>query len=288
MKRPTTGSSGSIPLKKGYLDYSSRSLVVGVINVTPDSFSDGGHFYDPIIAIQHGTRLVREGADALDVGGESTRPGAEPLPVAEELERVLPVIQGLVQEVKVPIAVDTYKAEVAGRSLEAGATIVNDISALRFDPEMADVVVQHQAAVVLMHMQGTPRDMQQDPHYEDLLDEVYTFLQGRIDEAQSRGIPSKKIIIDPGIGFGKTLGHNLLLIKHLSHFQSLRKPILLGTSRKSFIGHVLGTPVDEREEGTAATVAVGIWNGAQIVRAHDVRRAVRVARMTDAILRAEL
>ena len=185
---------------------------------------------------------------------------------------------------EIPLSVDTCKAEVAARALEAGATLVNDISALRFDPEMIDVVVQHRAPVVLMHMRGTPKDMQRDPQYDDLLGEVHAFLQERIHWAQGKGVAQDRIIVDPGIGFGKTLAHNLAIIKHLAHFRSLGKPILLGTSRKAFIGRILDAEVEQREEGTAATVAVGIWNGANIVRVHDVSKMVAIARMTDAIL----
>jgi dihydropteroate synthase len=277
---------GFLPLKGTVLDYASSTLIMGVINVTPDSFSDGGRFYDSTMAIQHGRKLARDGADIIDVGGESTRPGSCGISSAEELRRVIPVIEALVREVEVPISIDTYKADVAARAFEAGAAMLNDISALRFDPEMADVVVKHGAAVVLMHMKGTPMDMQTDPRYDDVLEEVRTFLQDRIDVAQERGIPPEKIIVDPGIGFGKTVEHNLTLLKHLSYFRSLGKPILLGTSRKAFIGRVLQAEVDQREGGPAATVVVGICNGANIVRVHEVAMMVPVARMTDAIMRA--
>lgn len=278
--------SGLIPLKEGALDYGSRTLIMGVLNVTPDSFSDGGKFYDPIRAIQHGVKLTRDGADIIDVGGGSTRPGSDPIPVNEELKRVMPVIEALTQEIDVPISIDTYRAEVAAGALDAGASIVNDVSALRFDDEMVELVADREAPVILMHMKGRPKDMQENPSYEDLLAEIQAFFQERIDFAQERGVEPEKIVLDPGIGFGKTVDHNLLILKHLSHFRSLGKPILLGTSRKSFIGHVLHAEVDQREEGTAATVAVGVWNGAQIVRVHDVARIAPVVRMTDAILSA--
>lgn len=259
---------------------------MGVINVTPDSFSDGGRFYDPVKAIQHGLKLARDGADILDIGGESTRPASDPVPAKEELKRVIPVIRALSQETHVPISVDTRKAEVAYEAIEAGASIVNDVSAMRFDPEMVGVIATAGVPVVLMHMKGTPKDMQINPVYEDLIGEIKEFLRERIGFAESRGIAPEKIIVDPGIGFGKTVEHNLSLIKHLGRFVDLGKPILLGTSRKSFIGKVLQKEVDDREEGTAATVAVGIMNGANIVRVHDVARIVPVVRMTDAILRA--
>lgn len=274
-------------MSEGVLDYESRTLIMGVVNVTPDSFSDGGKFYDPIRAIQHGIKLAHDGADIIDVGGLSTRPGSEPISHEEELKRVVPVIEALAQEVDAPISIDTYRSEVAARALEAGAAIVNDISALRFDPGMVAVLLEHGAPVVLMHMKGTPKDMQRDPQYEDLLGEIKAFLQARVDWAEERGVAPDKIIIDPGIGFGKTVLHNLLILKHLSDLRTVGKPILVGTSRKSFIGHVLQKEVGQREEGSATTLAVSIWNGANIVRVHDVARTVQVARMTDAILRAE-
>jgi dihydropteroate synthase len=260
---------------------------MGVLNVTPDSFSDGGRFYDPVRAVRQGIKMARDGADIIDVGGESTRPGSDPVTAAEEKKRIVPVIQALSQEVDVPISVDTCKAEVAAAGLDAGGSLLNDVTALAGDPAMVDVVVERGVPVVLMHMKGTPKEMQQDPRYDDLLGEIHCFFRERIDWAQSKGVSPEGIILDPGIGFGKTLQHNLLLIKHLHHFCSLGKPILLGTSRKSFIGRVLQAEVDRREEGTAATVAVSIWNGANIVRVHDVGRIVPIVRMTDAVLRAE-
>ena len=281
-----SGLRGLIRLRDQELDCSSRTLVMGVLNVTPDSFSDGGRFYDPVKAIQHGLKLARDGADIIDVGGESTRPGSEGISVQEEMRRVIPVIEALAHELKVPISIDTYKSEVAERALEAGAAMVNDISAMRFDPRMAEVVVKYGVPVVLMHMLGTPKDMQLDPKYKDLLGEILDFLRSRIEWALSQGILEDQIIVDPGIGFGKTLEHNLSLIKNLSRFSCLGRPILLGTSRKSFIGKILGVGVDQREEGTAATVALGICNGANIVRVHDVARMVPVVRVTDAVMKA--
>ena len=257
---------------------------MGILNVTPDSFSDGGRFFDPIRAIQHGMKMARDGADVIDIGGISTRPGSEAISVKEELRRVMPIIEALAQEVETPISIDTCRAEVAARALEAGASIVNDISALRFDDQMVEVVVKHQVPVVLMHMKGTPKDMQLDPRYEDVLSEIQTFFMERVAFAEKGGVSPEKIVLDPGIGFGKTVQHNLLILKNLTHFQSLGKPILLGTSRKSFIGHVLQAEVDQREEGTMATVVVGIWNGANIVRVHDVAKIAPAVRMTDAVL----
>lgn len=278
--------TGLVRLRDQELDCSSRTLVMGVLNVTPDSFSDGGRFYDPVKAVQHGLKMVRDGADIIDVGGESTRPGSEAVSVQEEIRRVIPVIEALAHEVKVPISIDTYKSQVAARALEAGAAMVNDISAMRFDPGMAEVVAKHRVPVVLMHMLGTPKDMQVDPKYGDVVEEILDFLRGRVEWALSQGVGEDQIIVDPGIGFGKTVEHNLSLIKNLSRFRSLGKPILLGTSRKSFIGKILGADVDQREEGTAATVALGICKGANIVRVHDVARMVPVVRVTDAVMKA--
>jgi dihydropteroate synthase len=277
---------GFIPLKKGVLDYCSRTLIMAILNVTPDSFSDGGKFYDPVCAIQHGVKLARDGADIIDVGGESTRPGSESISVPEELKRVMPVVEALAREVDIPISIDTYHAEVASRALDAGASIVNDTSAMRFDPRMLGVVAERGVPVILMHMKGRPKDMQVDPSYDDLLTEIHAFFEERIGTAEKGGVAPEKIVIDPGIGFGKTVTHNLLILKHLSSFESLGKPILVGTSRKSFIGNILQAEVEQREEGTAATVAVGICNGAHMVRVHDVSKIAPVVRMTDAILNA--
>jgi dihydropteroate synthase len=272
--------------RKKILDFSSRTLVMGVLNVTPDSFSDGGLFYDHERAIEHGMKLARDGADIIDIGGESTRPGSDPVPLEEEIRRVIPVIEALARELDVPISIDTCKAEVASRALDAGASMVNDVSALRFDPDMVKVVAERRVPVVLMHMKGTPKDMQLDPRYEDLISEILEFLEERVHFAESNGVPPEAIIVDPGIGFGKTVEHNLSIIKHLRRFKSLGKPVLLGTSRKSFIGKVLNVGVEEREEGTAATVVAGILNGADIVRVHDVAKILPAVRMADAIARA--
>ncbi len=280
------GFKGVIRLKDQELDCSSRTLVMGVLNVTPDSFSDGGRFYDPVKAIQHGLKMAKEGADIIDVGGESTRPGSEPISAQEEIKRIIPVIEALASEIQVPISIDTYKSEVAARALKAGATILNDISALRFDPQMVKLVAEQNVPVILMHMLGTPKDMQLDPRYEDVVGEILDFLNQRIQWAMSHGVAAEQIIVDPGIGFGKTLEHNLTILKNLSKFGSLGRPILIGTSRKSFIGKILGADVDQREDGTAATVALGICNGANIVRVHDVARMVAVVRVTDAVMRA--
>jgi dihydropteroate synthase len=275
--------------KKSY-DLSQRTLIMGALNVTPDSFSDGGHFFDRGKAIEEGLRLARGGADILDIGGESTRPGAKPLDAEEEIRRVIPLIRTLDQKIGIPISVDTRKARVAEKALETGAEMINDISALRFDERMAEVVARWKVPVVLMHMRGNPETMQLDTHYDDFLGEILSFFRERVAFAESRGIPADQIVLDPGIGFGKSLEeqHNLILLKYLQSFKVLEKPLLIGTSRKAFIGKILGLPPQEREEGTMATVAVAILNGANIVRVHEVERMRRVVQVTDAVLRCTL
>jgi len=263
-----------------------RTLIMGVLNVTPDSFSDGGLFLRPDDALRRAEEMASEGADLIDIGGESSRPGAEPVPLEEELRRVLPVVREASRRLPLPISVDTYKAEVARRALEEGASIVNDISALRFDPKMAEVVADHRAPVVLMHMKGTPRDMQRNPYYEDVVGEVEAFLKERREAAVRAGIPEGNIILDPGIGFGKRVEDNLQLLKHLDRLVALGNPVLVGTSRKSFIGAVLDLPVEERLEGTLATLVLAVAKGAKLLRVHDVRPAVRAVRMAEAILGA--
>lgn len=258
---------------------------MGILNVTPDSFSDGGLFAEVEAAVEHAKNMVAQGADIIDVGGESSRPGADTVSVEAEKDRVLPVIERLVETVEVPISIDTYKSSVARDALNMGACIVNDITALRGDPDMAPVVAEAGAPVILMHMKGTPKDMQIDPHYDSLISEITSFLRTRIQAAIDAGIPQDQIIIDPGIGFGKKVEHNLEIIRRLREFRSLGKPILIGTSRKSFIGKVLGLSTDDRLEGTAASIAVAIANGVDIVRIHDVKEVARVVRMTDAIVR---
>jgi dihydropteroate synthase len=275
--------------KKSY-DLSQRTLIMGALNVTPDSFSDGGHFFDREKAIEEGLRLAQGGADILDIGGESTRPGAKPLDAEEEIRRVIPLIRTLDQKIGIPISVDTRKARVAEKALETGAEMINDISALRFDERMAEVVARWKVPVVLMHMRGNPETMQLDTHYDDFLGEILSFFRERVAFAESRGIPADQIVLDPGIGFGKSLEeqHNLILLKYLQSFKVLEKPLLIGTSRKAFIGKILGLPPQEREEGTMATVAVAILNGANIVRVHEVERMRRVVQVTDAVLRCTL
>ncbi len=260
---------------------------MGVLNVTPDSFSDGGKFYEPQRAVEHAAELLAAGADIIDIGGESSRPKAKPVSDDEELRRVIPVVEklrGLSDGIV--ISVDTTKAIVAERALESGARIVNDISALRFDARMTEVVRERGAGLVLMHMQGTPQSMQEDPRYSDVVPEVKEFLRGRIETAVAAGIERGRIAIDPGIGFGKTLEHNLQLLARLGEFVELGQPLLIGVSRKSFISKVLGVEAEERIWGAAAAVAWSVAHGANIVRVHDVAEMKQVVAMTDAIRRA--
>lgn len=252
------------------LPISRRPLVMGIVNVTPDSFSDGGQFASPEAAASHGVELVRQGAELLDIGGESTRPGSNPVPLEEELRRVLPVIERLVAQVTVPLSVDTSKAEVARRCLAAGAAIINDVTALQGDPEMVEAV--HDAGVILMHMQGTPATMQRNPRYEDVVADISRFLEARLQWAVDRGIAAERIVLDPGIGFGKTLTHNLEILARLEEFQRLGRPVCLGASRKGFIGRVLGRPVEARQAGSLAAACWAVCRGAvQVVRVHDVQ-----------------
>lgn len=264
-------------------DLARRTLVMGIVNVTPDSFSDGGLFFDRDSAVREALRQVEEGADILDIGGESTRPGSDFIPLEEELRRVIPVVEEVISRTDTPVSVDTTKAEVARQALQAGAAMINDIGAMRLDPRMAEVAAEAKVPICLMHMQGLPRDMQENPHYDDLMGEIASFLRERAETAEEAGIERSRIIIDPGIGFGKTVEHNLEIIRRLPELKGLGYPLLLGPSRKSFIGRVLDLPVDERLEGTAAAVALGIAGGADMVRVHDVREMVRVARMADAL-----
>jgi len=255
---------------------------MGILNVTPDSFSDGGKYFSVENAVKRGMEMVEEGADILDIGGESTRPNSESIPVEEELRRTIPVIEQLARNISVPISIDTTKSKVAEEALNAGATIVNDISGLTFDEKMVKVVARNRATLVVMHIQGNPKTMQQNPHYENVVEEVKSFLYKSISKAKSNGI--SQIFIDPGIGFGKTLEHNLSLLKNLNEFASLGCPILVGTSRKSFIGKLTNDMnTDKRLEGTAASVALSIANGANVVRVHDVKEMKKVVLVADAI-----
>ncbi len=260
---------------------------MGILNVTSDSFSGDSIYRNVDAAEQCALQMVADGADIIDIGGESTRPGAETVSAEEEIERVLPVVERLAATVNVPLSVDTRKAPVARAAVQAGASIINDITGLRGDPEMVHVAAESDVGLVLMHMQGTPQTMQQNPTYTDLVGEISDTLRGGIELAQQHGVSAERIVLDPGIGFGKTLEHNLHILRCLRAFQQLGRPILIGTSRKSFIGKVLDLPVEQRLFGTAATLAIAIANGADIVRVHDVKEMTQVARMTDAIVRGE-
>lgn len=276
----------SITLQSGTtLLFGERTVVVGVLNVTPDSFSDGGMNFESARAIDRALEMESEGADLIEVGGESTRPGSARLPARDELARVLPVLRGLTGQLRVPIAIDTYKSEVANAATGEGASIINDVSALRFDPSIADVARREDAAIVLMHMRGEPRTMQELEPSPDIFSEIESDLGAAIRVAESRGVGRDKIIIDPGIGFGKTFDQNLAIINHLHRLETFDLPLMVGTSRKSFIGKLTGRTEGERVMGTAASVAAAIIRGAHIVRVHDVKEIVEVARITDAILR---
>jgi dihydropteroate synthase len=273
----------SIRCRKRTLILGKRTLLMGVLNVTPDSFSDGGLFLNKEKAISHGLRMVEEGADIIDIGGESTRPGSKPLELEEELRRVIPVIEFITKEVNVPISIDTYKSNVAQRAIEAGAKMINDISGLHLDPSLAKVAAKEDVPLVLMHIRGTPETMQKDVHYDSLFSEILQYLKDSIQRAESAGLDPRQIIIDPGIGFGKTVEDNLLIIKNLYEFRILGKPILLGTSRKSFIGKILNTEAGDRLEGTLSSIAIGVLNGAHIIRSHDVLQAKKAIAVADAI-----
>ncbi len=269
------------------LDPGERTLVMGILNVTPDSFSDGGRFLEPGTAVAHALRMAEDGADVVDVGGESTRPGSDPVPAEEELARVLPVIRGIVEaRPDLPVSIDTRKPEVAEAALAAGARIVNDVAAGR-TPGMFEVVRAAGAGMVLMHMLGEPKTMQEAPSYEDVVAEVRSFLAERLEAAAEAGIEPEALVVDPGIGFGKTLEHNLLLLRHLEALTELGRPVMVGPSRKRFIGAILGLPEDQRDEGTAGAVAWAVAHGASVVRVHDVRTTARVVRVVDAIARVE-
>jgi len=256
---------------------------MGVLNVTPDSFSDGGAFLDPEAAVARGVQMAGEGADLIDVGGESTRPGSLGVSPEEELRRVLPVIRRLAKRVRIPLSIDTSKAEVADRALGAGAAIVNDVTALRGDPQMARVAARHRAAVILMHMRGTPRTMQKAPRYRDVAQAVTEELLAQAAQAQAAGIARPRILLDPGLGFGKTILHNLRLLGALGKFVSLGFPVVIGPSRKSFIGHLLQADVDERLAGTLACIAWAIQQQVHIVRVHDVKPVVQFITMWRAV-----
>jgi dihydropteroate synthase len=271
-----------LPQRRLSLD---RPLVMGIVNVTPDSFFDGGRFLVPQLAQEHGRRLVEEGADLLDIGAESTRPGSVPIDEGEELRRLVPIVTALAQAVSVPISVDTSKAAVAKAAIKAGAVMVNDVTALRGDPAMADVVAQTGVALVLMHMQGTPQTMQQAPAYGDVVEEVADFLAERARFAMERGVAKSRIVLDPGIGFGKVLTHNLDLLAHLRLLTTLGFPVLVGPSRKGFIGQLTKQSVEGRAWGTAGVIALAVEQGANILRVHDVAAMRDVVNVATAISR---
>ena len=277
------------------MEFGRKTCIMGVVNVTPDSFSDGGNFFRFDAAVAQGEKLAADGADILDIGGESTRPFSGPVPEDEEIRRVMPVIEKLAQRLSIPISIDTMKAAVARRAIEAGASMINDISALRFDPDMAAVAKAFDTPVVLMHMLGDPKTMQKSPSYDDLIFEIRGFLEDAIRRAAGQGISKSKLIIDPGIGFGKTVSHNLLLINQLASFASLEVPILIGPSRKSFVRKLLKDEQSEDispdspivEIGTQAAVAAAVLRGAHIVRVHDVANTRATIRILDAMKAAQ-
>jgi len=271
-----------------------RTLVMGILNVTPDSFSDGGKYFQAEEAVARAVEMVAAGADIIDIGGESTRPFSEAISPEEEIQRVVPVIEALAPRITVPISIDTTKAAVAERAIRAGASIINDIGALRMEPDLADVAAQHNVPLILMHMQGTPRNMQVNPHYDNLLGEIRSFLEHAVETAEKHGISRSRLIIDPGIGFGKTKDHNLQIISHLDFLEKLDLPVLIGSSRKAFIRNILTTGNETElppshplvETGTQATLAVAIMQGAHIVRVHDVAHTCATARLADALKQA--
>ena len=268
------------------LTLGGHTAIMGILNMTPDSFSDGSRFNNLKEAVACVEQMEEDGADIIDIGGESTRPGADPVTVEEELARVIPIIREVKRRVRIPISIDTTKAEVAHQAINEGAEIVNDISAMQFDARMSSVIAREGVPIALMHMRGIPKTMQEgDIAYRLFMDDIIDFLQNRIHVARTAGIREENIIVDPGFGFGKTMEHNLQLLRHLNELKALGRPILVGTSRKKFIGSITGGEPQERLDGTAATVAASIMNGALIVRVHDVKFMKNVARMTDAIVR---
>ncbi len=265
------------------LNIGEGTVVCGILNLTPDSFSDDGIYCDRKKAVDRVKQMADEGAGMIDIGGESSRPGAVPVPLEEERKRILPVLEEIAGKIDIPISIDTYKSIIAGEALQTGADIVNDITSLQGDPDMGNVIAESGAGIILMHMQGKPHNMQENPYYKDVVSDIIEFLKDAVWRAGSFGISTEKIIVDPGIGFGKRTEHNLEIIKKLAEMKSLGRPILIGVSRKSIIGNVLNLPVNERIEGTEALVACAILKGADIVRVHDVKQMYRVSRMVDAV-----
>ena len=272
-------------LKNRDIDLEEKVVVMGVLNLTPDSFYDGGRYTREAQALRRVEEMIREGADIIDVGGESVRPGAEPISLDEELSRVIPVIEKVRGLFPITISIDTYKAEVARQAIEKGAEMVNDISGLRFDPDLRKIVAGYGVPLILMHIKGTPKNMQDNPRYHSLMEEIISYLRKSIKLAEESGVDPARIIVDPGIGFGKTTAHNLEILRRLEELKSLGKPILVGLSRKSFIGNVLGLPQEERLEGGLAATSMAVSGGARIVRTHDVKSTRRAVDMVQAILR---
>ncbi len=275
-----------IKYRGGSLVLGEKTQIMGILNTTPDSFSDGGRFLDPQVAIERALQMAEEGAQIIDIGGESTRPGSSSVSLEEEIKRVVPVVEKLAKNLDIPISIDSSKAEVAKRAIDVGADIINDISALRADDQMAKVVAKAGCPVILMHMKGIPSNMQQNPIYGSLVDEIVSSLEESIDIATEAGIDADNIIVDPGIGFGKTLSDNLQIINRADEFKVLGKPLLIGPSRKAFIGEILGDKEEDRMEGTLAACVLSIARGAHIIRVHDVKEAVRAAKISDAILKS--
>ena len=272
----------------GVLPLADRVHIMGILNVTPDSFSDGGRFLNPDDAVAQALSMVEQGADVLDIGAESSRPGAIPIDEEEERRRLIPIVQAVCRRVSIPVSIDTTKASVAERALDVGAAMINDISALRFDARMGTVVAKSGAGLILMHMQGHPPTMQHAAQYADVVEEVRRFLKARMEAAKEMGIAPDRILLDPGIGFGKNCRHNLALLNQIGTLCTLGRPMVVGVSRKAFIGKVLDRPVDERLMGTAGAVAVAIMKGARMVRVHDVAPIRDVVRMIEAIRNASL
>lgn len=261
----------------------SRTLIMGILNVTPDSFSDGGRFFDHARAVERAYEMTQEGADIIDIGGESTRPGSDGVDVREELSRVIPVVEAVAPTIGIPVSVDTMKAEVAKAAIDAGATMVNDVSALRFDPRMTEIIASQCCSVVLMHMRGEPRTMQDNPVYGDVVGEILGFLEERLNFAERAGIAVDRTIIDPGLGFGKTLDHNLAILRGIRRFRELRRPVLAGPSRKRMIEMITGASVEERDWGTAAVAAWCAHEGVEILRVHNVKAMRQVCSVAEAV-----
>jgi dihydropteroate synthase len=278
-----SSSPASLRLGDTPLQLQRRIYVMGILNVTPDSFSDGGLYLQPEQAIKHAEEMLAEGADIIDVGGQSSRPGARPVPAEVEQQRVVPVVQEIVKRYGALVSVDTYRASIAAAALDAGAALINDISALRFDPHMAPLLARRNAAVVLMHMQGTPQNMQQAPTYRHVIDDIYSFFAERLHYARQHGIAPQRLLLDPGIGFGKGVRHNLEVLRGLEYFQSLGAPLLVGTSRKSFLGRLLQREVWDRLEGSLTSAIYAVLRGASMVRVHDVQPTVQAVRLLEVL-----